>query len=108
MGNLKETRADYKPLGYSEMQVPMYVARMDINAYAVIEIKEGRYRITINKIDLIQRYDDALSEKGERSELVTWAVGNNEFKRAFLKKPVEIYEYTFNNLFKMDTTQEEW
>lgn len=88
--------ADFKGAGYGEMSVPMYVARMSINFHSLIQFKDGRYRVTITNIKLVQKYDDPLVKQGQVISLNDFAVKRNgDFKTMFLRKPSEIYNYTF-------------
>ena len=48
---------------YSNMSI---LARdCNIKGFATIQFKDGRYRVTIEQIQLIQKYDSSLSRKGE-------------------------------------------
>ena len=88
--------ADFKGAGYSEMSVPMYVARMSMDFHSLIQLKDGRYRVTITNIKLVQKYDDPLTKQGQVISLSDFAVNKKgDFKTMFLKKPSEIYNYTF-------------
>ena len=88
--------ADFKGAGYSEMSVPMYVARMSMDFHSLIQFKDGRYRVTITNIKLVQKYDDPLTKQGQVISLSDFAVNKKgDFKTMFLKKPSEIYNYTF-------------
>jgi hypothetical protein len=88
-------------LHYSEMSIPMYVARNFFTGFVVIEFKEEKYRVTIKKIMLTQKYDDGLSELGEKTTIETFAIkrGKNEMKGAFMKSPSIILDFTFTNAF---------
>jgi len=100
--------ANYKSLGYGEMSVPIYVARMFVNFHSRIEIKEGRYRVTISNIQLIQKYDDSLTKQGEIRLLNTLAINKKgEFKKMFLGKASEIYNHTFINALEIKEKEEQ-
>lgn len=98
-GELRQVNADFKGAGFSEMVTPIYISRSHIDAYASIEYKEGRYRVTIKKIVLTQSYDDALTKRGEKSNLELYAVKNGQITAAFKKSPSTILDFTFNELF---------
>ena len=91
---------DYKGYGSSEMSTPIYVARNSLNSFVQIEFKENRYRVTIKNIKLTQKYEDALSNQGEMTDLEVFALKkrNTEFKSSFLKKPSKIINFTFEKL----------
>lgn len=104
-----ETFSDWKSLGYKELSLPMYIPRTRISASVLIEVRDGRYRVTLTNIVLIQNYDDPISQAGDQTLLKTFALNNKgEFKSAFLKTPVDIYEKTFDRLFTMQIENNEW
>jgi hypothetical protein len=101
--------ADWKAAGYTEMTTPIYVARKMILAEVMIELRPGRYRVTVKNIRLEQLYDDSLTEAHEIEFLQSYAVNRSgEFKPAFLKQPAEIYQGTFERLFSFRTVSDEW
>jgi hypothetical protein len=100
-GELKQLNADYKGAGFSEGLTPIYITRSHINAFATIEFKEGKYRVTVRKIVLTQAYDDALSKQGEKTNIETYAVKNGKLAASFKKTPSTVLNFTFNNLFEV-------
>jgi hypothetical protein len=101
--------ADWRALGHNEMTTPIYVVRTMILAEVVIELKPGRYRVTVKNIRLEQLYDDPISKAGEITYLRTFAINRNgDFKSAFLKQPVEIYQGTFERLFSPPASSDDW
>ena len=111
-GDLKDIDADFKGAGYTEMGTPMYVARSHFRAYGIIEFKDRKYRVTLKKIILIQKYDDGLSKQGERTDLGVFALKatKDEMKGPFKKSPSLILNYTFSDkfLFKDTPTKKDW
>lgn len=111
-GNINLIGADYRGAGYSEMNTPIYVARSFFSGFVVIEIKEGRYRVTLKRILLSQKYDTPISEMGEMKSLETYAIkkGKSEFTPGFMKIPSKILDYTFSNLFLFNekSDQDDW
>ncbi len=101
LGQLKPIDADFKGAGYGEMSTPMYVARSFFSGFAIIEFKNGKYRVTLKKIMLTQKYNDGLSKEGQKTTIETYGIkkGKNEMKRAFSKSPSIILDYTFTNAF---------
>lgn len=101
MGQTKPIDADFKGAGYREMSTPMYIARSFFDGFALIEFKDGKYRVTLKNIMLTQEYDDGLSEEGEKSTIESFGIkrGKNEMKVAFKKSPSIILDYTFTNSF---------
>ena len=100
-GKTKPIDADFKGAGYGEMVTPMFVARSFFDGFIIIDFKEGKYRVTLKKIILTQKYNDTLTEQGEKSSIESWSLkkGKNEFKDAFTKTPSKILDYTFSKRF---------
>lgn len=109
---IKDLSIDYKGYGESEMSTPMYLSRSSVKAFCVFEFKDKRYRVTLKNIKFVQKYDDALSEMGEVTDIETFALSkkNTEFKSGFLKKPSKILNYTFlkETEFKNDIQNGKW
>lgn len=72
-GELKPIDADFKAAGYSEMLTPMYVSRSHIAGFMIIDYKEGKYRVTLSKIEITQKYNDGLSQLGKNLRLILMA-----------------------------------
>jgi len=100
-GVLRNIDADFKGAGFSEMGTPIYIARSHFSAFAVIEFKDGKYRVTLKRIVLTQKYDDGVSKQGEQSSLDTYALKTamGEMKPAFKKSPSLILDHTFTTEF---------
>lgn len=110
-GALKPIDADFKGAGFSEMATPIYIARSHISGFAVLEYREGRYRVTLRKIFLTQRYTDPLSHQGELTHLETYGLNSKkEITGMFKKSPSLILDYTFSKKFDFNTTnpQSKW
>ena len=112
IGYFRKVPLDYKGFGSSEMSTPIYINRNQLNTFVLIEFKENRYRVTIKNMQLIQSFDDNTSNFKETTELEFYALRkrNSEFKKAFLKKPAKIINYTFNKLlnFEKQVTEDKW
>ena len=104
LGQTKPIDADFKGAGYGEMSTPMYVARNFFDGFAIIEFKDGKYRVTLKNIMLTQQYDDTLSEEGEKTTIETYGIkkGKNSIKKAFTKSSSIILDYTFSNTFTFE------
>lgn len=112
IGHFRKVTLDYRGFGSSEMSTPIYISRNFLNTFVIIEFKENRYRVTIKNMQLIQSFDDNTSNFKETTELEFYALRkrNTEFKKAFLKKPARIINYTFNKLlnFEKKVTEDKW
>jgi hypothetical protein len=107
--DLRSFDADYKGAGFSEWGTPIYVARNHFNAYSTVEYREGKYRATVRKIVLTQKYDDGLSKQGEKMSIETYAAKGNSWKSAFIKTPTLILNYTLSKMFNIiEDTKKDW
>lgn len=100
-GTIKNLDLDYKGFGKTEMNTAMYISRSYFKSFILIEMKEGRYRITLKEMKLVQKYSDGLSEEGEISELKDYAIKNSrkDFRKLFKKAPSGILNFTFDKVF---------
>lgn len=111
LGKTSLINPDYKALGYGEMSVPMYIARNFVHGFVLIEYKDMRYRVTVKNIFLTQKYEDAISDDGQKTEIEIFAVDRKGgIKKQFKKKPSEILDYTFTKAFTFIETEQndEW
>ncbi|MEJ6982394.1 hypothetical protein WG906_18155 [Pedobacter sp. P351] len=72
-GELKPIDADFKAAGYSEMLTPMYVSRSHIAGFLNIDYKEGKYRVTLSKIELTQNTATGSLSWGKNLRLILMA-----------------------------------
>lgn len=111
-GNIKPIDADFKGAGYGEMVTPMFIARSFFAGFVIIDFKDGKYRVTLKKIVLTHKYNDTLTEQGEKSSIESWSLkkGKNEFKDTFAKTPSKILDYTFSKRFDFSEKKnnEDW
>jgi hypothetical protein len=94
------------------MSVPIYIVQNFSLGFAIIEFKDGKYRVTLKNIMLIQQYDDGLSELGEKTTLESFGIkkGKNELRGLFKKRASEILNYTFikSFVFTQSKTSDDW
>ncbi len=53
IGQAKPADLDYAGAGFRRMQIPIYIASNFVDFFALIEFRDGRYRVTIRNITLI-------------------------------------------------------
>jgi len=111
-GEFKEIGADFKGAGFTEMGTPMYLSRSHFTGFTILEFKDGKYRLTLKKIVLTQKYSDPLSEQGEKKSLELYGLksGKDEMTNAFIKSPSLILNHTFLKKFdfKDSQTKKNW
>lgn len=67
-----------KESGFSRGMVPMYISLNDFCAFVKIQMKPGRYRVTVSDIVLVANQDTSLSTTGERLDIETYAIKRGE------------------------------
>jgi len=111
-GEFKEIDADFKGAGFTEMGTPMYLSRSHFTGFTILEFKDGKYRLTLKKIVLTQKYSDPLSKQGEKTNLELYGLkgGKDEMTNAFIKSPSLILNHTFLKKFdfKDSQTKKNW
>jgi hypothetical protein len=111
-GEIKPFSADFNGAGFSEMSAPIYIARSTLSGFIIIEYKENKYRVTLKKILLTQKYTDPLTNQGETTQLEFFGLKNNmyEMTNYFKKSPSYILDYTLTKKFdfKDSTIKKEW
>lgn len=97
---IPQTMVDFKSMGFSRGNIPIYVATNDFTGFATIQVKEGRYRVTVEKIVMICN-ENGLSKVGDETPLDTWGVRRGNLTNGFLGNPSDIYNQFLTNLFTM-------
>jgi hypothetical protein len=100
-GTIENLDLDFKGFGIKEMNTPVYISRNFFKSFVLIELKDGRYRITLKEMKLVKKYSDILSEEGEIKELKYYAIMNSkkDFTNSFKKSPSGILNFTFDKIF---------
>ena len=93
----------------------MYIASGVFTGGAVIEFKEGKYRVTISNVmyDFSYLSIATMEDAKTRNNLEEVALkrGSNDFKNGFLKRDTEVLNYTFNDIFdvsKLKKQDDNW
>ena len=86
------------------MNTSIYVQNSTFTGQFQLEFKEGKYRVTMNGINL--KNSNNLSGSGisimsanSIQPLSNYAVKNSQFRKGYLKSDAKIYDYTFSNVF---------
>lgn len=103
-GEIENITADYQGAGKNNWNTSFYVQNSSIRGNFHIELKDGRYRVTLNAINLKtinELSDGGISVMSANSvqPLSDFAIRKGEFRKGFLKADAHIFEHTFNNLF---------
>lgn len=73
---------DIAGAGFSRGSVPMYFALNNLTAFVTIQAKDGRYRVTIERMNLIGNTTTGLSTVGDSTELDFYAIKKGELSKA--------------------------
>ena len=101
-GNLNHIVMDYKGAGYTLMTMPIYLRSSEPNCFISIDFKDGAYRVTATNIVMIWKETDPLFKKDKRINIEDFAIKTNKtkFKETFKQKGGDIFDYTFDKLFR--------
>jgi hypothetical protein len=99
MGELKPLNADWIGAGYTFMSAPSSVQSNFISGFVLIEVKDGRYRVTIKKMMVMQKSIDSLNISGSKKYLEEEAMkrGKYEYSLEFTQKSSAIWDHTFSH-----------
>lgn len=102
---------DFNNLGFSRGTIPMYVSGNDVSCFVTIQIKDGKYRVTVDNIILTENITAGVFKEGTENQLETYAVRQGELTSGFQKKPSKVYNGYFSGLFlfqKKSYIDDEW
>ncbi len=96
---LVKNSVNFKALGYNRGQVPMYIGTGDFSAFITIQVKDNRYRVTIQDIIVTINKNIGLGERGEDTHLEEYVLNKRgQFNSSFLYDAVRILEDYFTSL----------
>lgn len=101
-GDLKQMMIDFKGAGKTSASTWMVLLSSNLLGYAIIDYKEGKYRITIKNMTLYQVYNDPLTRMGQITPIEKISVKKDEIKSGFLKQGAEVLDYSINKTFSLD------
>mgnify|MGYP003289130454 CR=1 FL=1 len=71
---MNESSIDYAQEGYNSSQISMLLRDSNVKGFITIQLKDNRYRVTIEQIQFIAKYDGSFSRKGDISIIETSAL----------------------------------
>lgn len=74
------------------MDIPIYVSANDLSCFVTIQVKEGKYRVTAEKLTLVAHTTGGLYVAGEKASMETYAIKKGTFSKHFDKSPKIIYD----------------
>lgn len=108
---LKRTPVDFKDLGYSRMDIPLYAAACDASCFVTIQQKEDKYRVTADNIILIENQTTRMFKEGEENHIEKWAVKAGKIANGFSESASSLYNAFFTKMFffqKKSYIDNEW
>lgn len=108
---LPRTAVDFKSMGYARGNVPLYVSGTDFSCFVTIQVKDGRYRVTVENIVLIEATSGGLFIEGHEDPLEMFAVKKGAFAKHFETAPSAIYDQFLSDKFsfkKKSYIDNEW
>lgn len=97
---IPNTTIDVTEYGYSRGSVAMYVVLYDLTGFATIQVKDGRYRVTVEDFTMVCN-TNGTSRIGDRTPLDTWAVRGSALSKGFSKAPSAIYDAFLTEKFTL-------
>ncbi len=98
----KDYKIDYKSSGKSLMSIPSYISNGQYAGNGYIDIKEGKYRVTINHLTYLFTTLNLSGNNMNQTSFIledgTVKKGTNDFTSRF-KKDAYLFNNSFNNLF---------
>ena len=98
------TAFDIQGAGFKRGGVPMYLALNDFTAFIRIQIKDGRYRVTVSDIVLIANQDTSLGKMGEKISIETYAIKRGELSQQAYKYIEPILTNQLDKIFNFSTS----
>lgn len=94
---------DYRGAGMKRGIVAMYLLGGEMEGRAIVQIRDGRYRVTVDGIVFTTTLETPLSKTGERSKLEIYALnGSGQFRSNFWNKgSAPVLDYDLFSLFEI-------
>ncbi|WP_435624510.1 hypothetical protein [Flagellimonas sp.] len=109
---LKPFKLDFKSLGKKSMFTSIYIQQMFLTGLLVVDVKEGRHRVTFKNLKMAPKEDTALWSANDIEGIEFYALKKHSpgYRKNFLKNDVEIFEYNLKKLvdFKTNNKDDDW
>jgi len=108
-GDIKRRPFDFRAAGYKSSQVAMSVISNDITGFAIIEYKDGRYRVTAKNLKMVQKTATPLGERNEMRELELYAIKKGVIRNSFYNyHQAEVMDFTLQRAFELNSISNDW
>ena len=98
---------DYRGAGMKRGLTSMYLLGGELEARAVVQIREGRYRVTVDEMVFTTTLETPLSKRGERTKLELYVLtGGGAFRSNFWNKgSAPVLDYDLLSLFEVKAAE---
>lgn len=104
VATLRLINVDYEKLGYKRMNLPLYISNNYFGpANIIIQVKEGRYLVTINNMLLTSQAGTSLG-----GTIDDMAIGENGFTATFTQYGAPIYDSVLTQCVTFERVIEDW
>ena len=101
---LQEINVDYERIGYKRMNLPLYISNNYFGpANIIVQVKEGRYKVTVNNMILTEHYGTSLG-----GILDAVAIDDYGFSPTFVQYGAPIYNIVISECVTFDKVDEDW
>lgn len=110
VAKLENYEIDYKEQGYTKWNVPMYFSMQKMSAQVLINLKQGRYRVTLYNIVFEQtKTVSEIYTAGETYAIEEYALRKDGSFRGGFHKTANIFDVDFGGLFGWSAaTSDDW
>lgn len=93
--------------GRSRMNFPIYMTTSNFIGKVTIDFKDGRYRVTVRNIQLLEIMSN-MRMAIDMQKLEVYATKGNEFKPRFERNDVNVFQDNFESLFELSAVDSDW
>lgn len=98
--------------GKKPMNTPIAIRSYDLKGTALVEIKDGRYRVTVQDLKFVYKeVGNRYEKKGTETPFEDFVLkANGTIRPWYTKEPnwLEVYDETLSNLFILKESTDEW
>lgn len=105
--NFKGIKCDYKAAGLTRMSLPIMYADSEYSGGAMIQVREGRYRVVLRNISMEMQATNFTTTL-DLDEQLNNNVKDGVIKKSFLKRPALALEVTLRNIFTKKESNDDW
>lgn len=99
-------------VGKKPMNTPIGIRSYDVKGTALVEIKDGRYRVTVQDLKFVYKESgNRFEKKGNETPFEDFVLKTDGTIRPwFIKEPnwLELYDETFSDLFILKKSTDDW